>query len=143
MATQSEAQSTQLQRQQWWQNSERGLEAFSRNQHNFGSELGADFLKGPNEVKMDDFSKVPPALESSNVCALFCVSALCFPLQSASYRSSHHGSGVTNPTSIHEDGGSIPGLAQCQGSGIAMSYVKVASTARIPHCCGCGVGWQL
>ena len=27
-------------------------------------------------------------------------------------RSSHHGSAVTNPTSIHEDVGSIPGLAQ-------------------------------
>ena len=27
-------------------------------------------------------------------------------------RSSHRGSGVMNPTSIHEDVGSIPGLAQ-------------------------------
>ena len=27
-------------------------------------------------------------------------------------RTSHHGSGVTNPTSIHEDSGSIPGLVQ-------------------------------
>ena len=27
-------------------------------------------------------------------------------------RSSHHGSVVTNPTSIHENAGSIPGLAQ-------------------------------
>ena len=26
-------------------------------------------------------------------------------------RSSHHGSALTNPTSIHEDMGSIPGLA--------------------------------
>ena len=26
--------------------------------------------------------------------------------------SSHHGSAVTNPTSIHEDVGSIPGLTQ-------------------------------
>ena len=28
------------------------------------------------------------------------------------FRSSHCGSVVKNPTSIHEDGGSIPGLAQ-------------------------------
>ena len=28
------------------------------------------------------------------------------------FPSSHHGSAVTNPTSIHEDAGSIPGLAQ-------------------------------
>ena len=43
--------------------------------------------------------------------------------------SSHCGSMVTNPTSIHEEAGLIPGLAQ---------WVK-----DIWHCCGCGVGWQL
>ena len=32
--------------------------------------------------------------------------------QSQSSGSSHHGSGVTNLTNIHEDAGSIPGLAQ-------------------------------
>ena len=31
----------------------------------------------------------------------------------AVYGSSHHGSEVMNPTSIHEDVGSIPGLSQC------------------------------
>ena len=37
-------------------------------------------------------------------------------------RSSHCGSEVTNQTSIHEDTGSIPDLAQwVKGSGIAMS----------------------
>ena len=28
---------------------------------------------------------------------------------------------LANPTNIHDDLGSIPGLAQCTGSGIAMS----------------------
>ena len=31
------------------------------------------------------------------------------------------GSVVINPTSIHEDMGSIPGLTQCEGSGVAVS----------------------
>ena len=34
------------------------------------------------------------------------------PFRSSAPGSSHHGSAVTNPTSIHEDEGSIPGLAQ-------------------------------
>ena len=36
---------------------------------------------------------------------------------------------LTNPTSIHEDEGLIPGLVQ-----------YVADMAWIPNCCGCGVG---
>ena len=45
------------------------------------------------------------------------------------YRSSRRGgSEVTNPTSIHEDVGSIPGLIH---------------GLRIWHCCGCGVSRQL
>ena len=35
-----------------------------------------------------------------------------FTIQKSDSRSSHCGSVVTNPTSIHEDAGSIPGLAQ-------------------------------
>ena len=44
-------------------------------------------------------------------CILF---SLFFPLRigTMSEGSSHCGSVVTNPTSIHEDEGSIPGLAQ-------------------------------
>jgi len=37
--------------------------------------------------------------------------------------------GITNPTSINEDAGSIPDLLP--------QWVKDL------HCCGCGVGWQL
>ena len=42
--------------------------------------------------------------------------------------SSRCGTVETNLTSIHENMGLIPGLR---------------SMARILHCCGCGVGWQL
>ena len=48
---------------------------------------------------------------------------------------SHRGSEVTNPTSIHKDEGSIPGLAVNCGAG--------QRQARILHGCGCGVGQQL
>ena len=43
---------------------------------------------------------------------------------------------VKNPSSIHEDVGSIPGLVQwVEGS-------QVADTAWIWHCYGYGVGWR-
>ena len=54
-------------------------------------------------------------------------------------RSSHRGSAVTNWTSIHEDTGSIPGLAQW----LKDPVVWVTEAAQIWHCCGCGVGWKL
>ena len=41
-----------------------------------------------------------------------------------------------NVISIHEDVGSIPGLAQG-------AVVYVADVAQVPRCCGVGVGWQL
>ena len=52
-------------------------------------------------------------------------------------RSSHCGSAVTNPTSIHEDAGLISGFPQ---------WVKrshVALSCGVCHCCGYGEGQQL
>ena len=46
--------------------------------------------------------------------------------------------------SIHEDGSSIPGLAQWIGDLVLpWAVVQVADAARIPSFCGCGVGRQL
>ena len=55
------------------------------------------------------------------------------------FRSSHLGSAATNPTSIHEDVGSIPGLTQ----GLQDPELYIADTAQILGCCDCGIGWQL
>ena len=38
---------------------------------------------------------------------------LCVHIRKLSYGRSHRGSAITNLTRIHEDVGSIPGLAQC------------------------------
>ena len=48
-----------------------------------------------------------------------------FNLKKKKRKSSHGGSAVMNPTSTHEDTGSIPGLAQWikEGSGVVMSCV--------------------
>ena len=77
------------------------------------------------------------------------------------FRSSHHGSGVTNPTSIHVDSGLIPGPLsglrirryrelQCRsqtwlGSGIVMAVVQASSCSsnltpslETSMCHGCG-----
>ena len=45
---------------------------------------------------------------------------------------------ITNLTDIHENAGSIPGLAQW-----VEDLVQPADVTWIPHCYDCGIGWQL
>ena len=59
------------------------------------------------------------------------------------YQSSCHGSAVINLTSILEDMGSIPGLAQWpEDPVLPQAAVQMADMTRIWRCCGSGVGQQ-
>ena len=49
---------------------------------------------------------------------------------------------VMDPTSIHEDTGSIPGLNLWVKNLMFLGAV-VTGVVQIPGCCGCGVGQQL
>ena len=57
------------------------------------------------------------------------------------FRSSCCGSVEMNLTSIHQDAGLIPGLAQqVKDLALPRAVVSVADMAWIWHSCGCGVG---
>ena len=68
---------------------------------------------------------------------MFCV----FYHNKKHWRSSSCSTSEMNPTSIHENAGSIHGLARwVKDLALLWAVAQVADLAQIPCCCGCGVG---
>ena len=56
-------------------------------------------------------------------------------------RSSHCGIAEMKPTIIHEEERLIPGFTQwVEHPALPWVVVKITDTARMPSCCGCGIG---
>ena len=49
---------------------------------------------------------------------------------------------VKDPTSVHENGGLIPGLSQwVKDLAMLQAMVYITDVAWIWYCCVCGIGW--
>ena len=96
------------------------------------------FLQGPCAKVGNTFHfQTPPSIKKKTQKSVLCINCAC-------WGSSHCGTAETNPTSYHEDVGSIPGLTYwVKDLVLPRAVVYVTDETQIPCCCGCGIGQQL